>query len=317
MLLLNEKSMVFVGADPYAVSDYVNQHVGSHCIRLPLAGRPAATLSHRKFASLDLCRISYGGAVRVTSPALEDLYHLQVLLKGHCLWRQGKQERFLEPGELLLINPDDPVDLTYSEDCEKFILKVPRSLLQAVCEEQRWRLPEQGVRFTRSLYELAHLESFTRLLGLVCLEAEADDNALRIQEHYTRIIASKLLTQLESNLSRELPMPQAASFERLVQYIEDNLKQDITAEQLAASAQISVRSLYSMFERNAGCTPKQFIRERKLARVQQCLSDPSCHVRSVTEIALDYGFLHLGRFAESYRNNFGELPSDTFRQRLA
>lgn len=317
MLLLNEKSMVFVGADPHAVSDYVNQHVGAHCIRLPLAGRPSATLSHRKFASLDLCRLSYGGAVRVTTPALEDRYHLQVLLKGHCLWRRGTQERFLAPGELLLINPDDPVDLTYSDDCEKFILKIPSSLVQAVCEEQRWPLPAQGVRFSHNLYELAQLESFTRLLGLVCLEAEADDNALQTQEHYTRIIASKLLTQLDSNICREMRVPQAASFERLVQYIEENLKQDITAEQLAASAQISVRSLYSMFERNAGCTPKQYIRERKLARVQQCLSDPSCHVRSVTEIALDYGFLHLGRFAESYRNNFGELPSDTFRQRHA
>ena len=82
--LLNEKSRLFANADPYAVSDYVNQHVGSHCIRLPKSGRPAASLSHRSFGSLDLCRISYGGSVRVTSPALETIYHLQVLLQGHC-----------------------------------------------------------------------------------------------------------------------------------------------------------------------------------------------------------------------------------------
>ncbi|MCY1549265.1 HTH-type transcriptional activator RhaS [compost metagenome] len=171
------------------------------------------------------------------------------------------------------------------------------------------------MRFTRNLYDLQHLESFMRLLGLVCMEAEADDNALQTQEHYTRIVASKLLTQLSSNVCRELPLPQAASFERLIQYIEENLKQDITVEQLAACAQISLRSLYSMFERNAGSTPKQYLRERKLARIHSCLSDPACHVRSVTEIALDYGFLHLGRFSESYRSSFGELPSDTLRRR--
>ncbi|MDT4848365.1 HTH-type transcriptional activator RhaS [compost metagenome] len=253
--------------------------------------------------------------MRVTSPALETIYHLQVLLNGHCLWRHRHEEHYLAPGELLLINPDDPVDLTYSEDCEKFILKMPASLLLATCEEQRWKVPEQGVRFTRNLYDLQHLESFMRLLGLVCMEAEADDNALQTQEHYTRIVASKLLTQLSSNVCRELPLPQAASFERLIQYIEENLKQDITVEQLAACAQISLRSLYSMFERNAGSTPKQYLRERKLARIHSCLSDPACHVRSVTEIALDYGFLHLGRFSESYRSSFGELPSDTLRRR--
>lgn len=315
MLLLTETSTVFVRADPYDVSDYVNQHVGSHCIRLPATGGLSASLSHRKFASLDLCRISYGGSVRVTSPALETIYHLQILLSGHCLWRNRHAEHYLAPGELLLINPDDPVDLTYSDDCEKFILKLPASLLHATCEEQRWRLPEQGVRFTRNLYDLQQLDSFMRLLSLVCMEAEASDNALQTQEHYSRIVASKLLTQLSSNICRELPLPQAASFERLIQYIDENLKQDISAEQLAASAHISLRSLYSMFERNAGCTPKHYIRERKLARVHSCLSDPSCHVRSVTEIALDYGFLHLGRFSESYKHSFGELPSDTLRRR--
>lgn len=315
MLLLSDKSAIFERADPYAVSDYVNQHVGTHCIRLPEKGGLAASLSHRKFAELDLCRISYGGSVRVTSPALETIYHLQILLRGHCLWRTHHDEHYLAPGELLLINPDDPVDLTYSDDCEKFILKLPVSLLRASCDEQRWKVPDQGVRFARNLYALHELESLTRLLGLVCLEAEADDNALQTQEHYNRIVASKLLTQLGSNVCRELSLPQAASFEHLIEYIESNLQQDISAEHLAACAQISLRSLYTLFERHSGRTPKQYVRERKLARIHSCLSDPNCHVRSVTEIALDYGFLHLGRFSESYKNSFGELPSDTLRRR--
>ncbi|MGV8321279.1 AraC family transcriptional regulator, partial [Pseudomonas aeruginosa] len=37
--LLSERSRVFERADPYAVSGYVNRHVGTHCIRLPAAGR--------------------------------------------------------------------------------------------------------------------------------------------------------------------------------------------------------------------------------------------------------------------------------------
>ncbi len=72
--LLSERSSVFHHADPYAVSDYVNQHVGQHCIGLSRTTHPQASLSHRKFAELDLCRISYGGSVRVTSPALETIY---------------------------------------------------------------------------------------------------------------------------------------------------------------------------------------------------------------------------------------------------
>jgi AraC-like DNA-binding protein len=77
---------------------------------------------------------------------------------------------------------------------------------------------------------------------------------------------------------------------------------------------MSPRSLYNLFEKHAGTTPKNYIRNRKLESIRACLNDPSANVRSITEIALDYGFLHLGRFAENYRSAFGELPSDTLRQ---
>ena len=72
---------------------------------------------------------------------------------------------------------------------------------------------------------------------------------------------------------------------------------------------------FMLFDKHLGTTPKHYIRQRKLERVRACLSDPVARVRNVTEVALDYGFLHLGRFSESYRSAFGELPSDTLRRR--
>jgi AraC-like DNA-binding protein len=314
-LLLNEKSMVFERADPYAVSEYVNQHVGSHCIRLPATARPQASLNHTKFASLDLCRISYGASVHVTSPALETIYHLQILLRGQCLSKSYGQEHYFAPGELLLINPDDPVDLMYSADCEKFILKLPLPLLDLTCAELRWHKPSEGIRFASNRHKLAELDGFMSLLGLVCQEAETDLVLPRVREHYTQIIASKLLSLLGTNVNRETLDVQSAPFERLAQYIAQNLKQDITVESLAQLSHMSSRSLYALFERHAGTTPMNYIRCKKLERIHASLSDPSQGVRNLTEIALDYGFLHLGRFAEYYKNQFGELPSVTLKRR--
>lgn len=313
--LLSDRSSVFRHADPYAVSDYVNRHVGQHCIGLSRTTHPLASLNHRKFADLDLCRISYGGSVRVTSPALESVYHLQVLLSGNCLWRGHQREHHLVPGELLLINPDDPVDLTYSQDCEKFILKVPVKVLEAVCDEHRWQRPDSGVRFLRNHYRLDELEGFASLLAMVCQEAEASDPLLRVQSHYSQIVGSKLLSLLATNIRRESLGASAASFERITDYIERNLKQELSSEHLAEQARMSVRSLYALFERQLGITPKQYIRQRKLECIHACLSDPDCLVRSLTELALDHGFLHLGRFSESYRRQFGELPSNTLKRR--
>lgn len=313
--LLSQRSRVFDHADPYAVSGYVNQHVGNHHILMPRAGRPLASLDHRKFASLDLCRISYGAPVRVTSGALDSIYHLQVLLGGHCLWRGHGEEHYFAPGELLLINPDDPVDLTYSDDCEKFILKVPALLLESVCNEQRWHYPDQGVRFLENRYQLNELEGFVGLLAMICQEAEATEQIPKVQEHYAQIIVSKMLSLMKTNVSRVSPGSPSATFEAIADYIARNLKHGIDSEELARQAHISLRSLYGLFERNAGTTPKNYIRQKRLERINACLSDPTCNVRNVTEVAMDYGFLHLGRFSSSYRQQFGELPSDTLKRR--
>lgn len=312
--LLSRKSNIYENADPHAVSDYVNRHVGKHLIGLSCTTRPQASLSHRKLGDLDLCRISYGGSVRVTSPALENIYHLQVLLKGNCLLRGHNKQHHLVPGELLLINPDDPVDLTYSEDCEKFILKVPSYLIESVCDEQRWRRPGAGVRFSRNQYRLSELDGFVQLLTAVCHEAEIVDSLPSVQASYSRIVASKLLTLMETNVQMEGSNNASDTLDEIFEFIERNLKLEISAEILADLACLSLRSLYSLFENKIGMTPKQYIRQLKLERIRECLVYKNCSVRSVTELAMEYGFTHLGRFAEIYRLQFGELPSETFKK---
>lgn len=133
--------------------------------------------------------------------------------------------------------------------------------------------------------------------------------------HYNRVIASKLMTMLQHNVSLEAPSLTTISFDRLVQYVEENLKRDISVEELARFSRMSTRSLYLLFEKHAKTTPRNFIRQKKLEAVYRSLMDPACRVANVTAIALDYGFTHLGRFSESYRQAFGVLPSDSLRER--
>lgn len=311
-VLLSDRSQIFERADAYAVSEYVNQHVGSHRIRLPPVGRPEASISHRTFSTLDLCRISYGAPVQVTSDALESVYHLQILLQGHCRSVVYGKEQVLRAGEILLINPDDPVDLTYSADCEKFIVKLPVRLLENACLEQHWTLPPHGIRFDAARRQLAQIEGFVQLLGLICHEAENGADP-QVQGLYERIVANKLLGLLANNVLRIIPASEEhGGFEPVRQFIEENLTEDIAIEQLISVARVSERSLYTLFERQIGLTPRDYIRQRKLERVHEALQSASA--RSVTEVALDHGFLHLGRFSEAYRKRFGELPSQTRRR---
>eukprot|EP01132_Coremiostelium_polycephalum_P017933 gene17933-21419_t len=148
---------------------------------------------------------------------------------------------------------------------------------------------------------------FLQLLGLICHEAE---NAAEpeVQGLYERIVANKLLALLASNVLRVIPRSdQGGGFEAVRQFIEEHLADDISIEQLMAIARVSERSLYTLFERQVGLSPRDYMRQRKLERVHAMLQLATA--RSVTEVALDHGFVHLGRFSEAYRKRFGELPS--------
>lgn len=312
---LNEKSLVFAGANPHAVSEYVNQHVGSHNLRLAHSRDATASLSHRKAGSLDLCRLRYGSEARIVSEGLPYFYHVQFILNGHCRYDIHRDSLSLPAGHVLLINPEEPIDLTYSADCEKFIVKVPAPLFDQACTEHRWFKPNEHIKFTQTPYRFEELESLLMLLQLVCQEAESGLATPQMLQHYSRVVTSKLMTMLKHNVCLTMPTPQSFCFDRLVQYIEDNIKRDITMEELVKHSHLSLRSLYLLFEKNANTTPKHFIRKKKLEAVYATLMDPSSKAANVTAVALDYGFTHLGRFSELYRSTFGVLPSEALRAR--
>ena len=79
--------------------------------------------------------------------------------------------------------------------------------------------------------------------------------------------------------------------------------------QLARDAGVSVRTLQAGFADRFGCGPGAYLRRLRLEAAHCRLrADPT---RSVTEVALDSGFAHLGRFAAAYRAHFGVSPSET------
>jgi len=70
---------------------------------------------------------------------------------------------------------------------------------------------------------------------------------------------------------------------------------------------------FEAFSRYRNHTPMQFLTERRLEQAHRLLRSGS--TRSVTSVARECGFSHLGRFAGMYRARFGETPSESMRNR--
>ena len=313
--LLTSRSNIFDGVDPRDVSCYVNEFVGRHSLRTAGTRSSQARLRYQQLSSVGLCHISYGSEVSITTTALGESYQLQLPLKGTSDWTGRNGTHHFTPGEFLLINPWDPAEVRYSSDCEKLIVKLPVGLVESMRADDDRRWPKSGICFQRAEHELSAVDGLLQLLALMCTEAETTTCDPSTRQQYSRILVKKLLAQLETNVVGEEKAPSNKAFQKIENHIRDNLEQDIALEELAALAYVSLRSLYVLFDKFAGQSPRDYIQQARLDRVHADLQRSGMRLGNVTEIASRYGFVHLGRFSALYKSRFGELPSQTLGRR--
>lgn len=98
----------------------------------------------------------------------------------------------------------------------------------------------------------------------------------------------------------------AVAMEYLCQFGRDAL----TVEQLAVQCSCSISTLERAFAEHFGVSPKRYLLIYRMSGARRVLLD-SRGERTISDVANDWGFWHLGKFAADYKKLFGELPSRT------
>lgn len=99
------------------------------------------------------------------------------------------------------------------------------------------------------------------------------------------------------NYSREM--------ERSIEYIEEHLMEELTAEGIAAQAGYSLYHFCRMFSLCKDMSVMEYVRSRRLSLAAVELFSG----RRIMEIALEYGFETPGGFAKAFRRAYGYSPS--------
>jgi transcriptional regulator GlxA family with amidase domain len=101
------------------------------------------------------------------------------------------------------------------------------------------------------------------------------------------------------------------------EFIEERYRESFRIEDLCRETQVGVRTLQRCFREYFGITITMYLETVRLdgARRGLLAAEPEGH--SVTEIAMNHGFKHLGRFSTRYRERFGESPKQTLRRTQA
>jgi AraC family ethanolamine operon transcriptional activator len=101
---------------------------------------------------------------------------------------------------------------------------------------------------------------------------------------------------------------------KAVEFVIERLDQSIHMETLCREVGASPRALEYAFHAIYGMGAMRYLRTIRLNEVRNALLHAGGSNRAtVTSIAMDWGFWHLGEFAAAYRRLFGEPPSETLR----
>jgi len=95
-----------------------------------------------------------------------------------------------------------------------------------------------------------------------------------------------------------------------VTYIRENFHSDISIDQLAEVAHLSVSALERRFKKYLAKTPKQFIRQIRLDNARRLLVETKL---PIAQIAYQSGFSDHSYFSRHFKLMFNELPSQIRR----
>lgn len=159
-------------------------------------------------------------------------------------------------------------------------------------------------------------DSFERLHEAAVTVAEHAPDVIASSEAASGLEAAlleRLCDLIEGESIKECWTEQCHStvMRRFRRLLEDRPDTAIYLPETCAKIGVSQRTLRYCCQEHLGMSPKRYLIVRSLHLAQRALCATLPGKASVTQIATQFGFWHLGRFSCQYKSLFGECPSDT------
>ncbi|MDG4810642.1 AraC family transcriptional regulator [Micromonospora sp. WMMD1120] len=281
-------------------------------------------MAARRAGGVGVIDLDYGQAVRIQPPALESFYLVQVPTAGSTVVRHAGQTVTSTPDLASVLSPYDSSDMRWSAGSPHRIFYADRRAVDRELARLLGRPVDEPVRLdvgmvTTTPSARAWARGVAFLADELSQPAEASlfDDPQVADRLAQGLIGHLLLAHRHSHSDLLVEPGHQPHPGRLVRracaLISDHHGEALTVGDIAEALRVSVRSLQDCFRRELHTTPTAYLRACRLDAAHRTLRSAAPGT-SVTTVALQHGFLHLGRFATEYRNRFGEAPSATLRR---
>jgi AraC family ethanolamine operon transcriptional activator len=220
------------------------------------------------------------------------------------------------PGEVLVLLPGEESDCRSTGPAQIVSVTIERAAL----EERVRALLDRHFGELRLQGRLHGLRADADLLRGICIDVAARASArprLLRDAAFVKGVEAKLVKALFAGLgppaNAETPCRRRALAWRAEALLRQNLAEPPKIAHLCHALDVSERTLHEVFREHLDTTPKVYLKTLRLNAARHDLVRARDTTR-VTDVALDWGFLHFGWFSQDYRRLFGETPRQTLER---
>lgn len=163
------------------------------------------------------------------------------------------------------------------------------------------------------------VNAISLLLPAIHHVAELGEDFLDIfllQQQLYRLIAALIFADLRDGhpTTESVSHQPDRRLDPVLDYISLNIDQPLSLNVLESQSNYCRRTLHYAFQQRFGCSPKQWIRQQRMALALERLKDPQLG-DSVAAVAKACGYRSLGRFSIDFQRFYGCKPSAVLRHK--
>ncbi len=145
--------------------------------------------------------------------------------------------------------------------------------------------------------------------------ARGQDNsaAMAVAVQETGAALSELFAEAQIDRRPITPHNRRRLVESALDLFGIHAEEPVSVASVCAKLDIDERALQRAFSETLGVSPRAYERERRLRAVHGAIIAEGDR-RSITDIAMSFGFWHLGRFSAAYAARYGCSPSESRRR---
>ena len=216
--------------------------------------------------------------------------------------------------EMKILKSGDEIDFLCTGESETFTLAVEEAFFYKKYESYFGK-DFYAHRKEKSIYiEPKLLAYFVQGIQKWLTYLLQDHAVLKLQNMY-ETIEEEILTHVFSciYLDKKEKKRQKFDVSRARKLLHESIEQNCRIIDIAQSCNISERLLFHTFKKNYGFSPKNYLNALRLNSVKEDLLKAESENNTINSIIGKYHFYNQSTFIQSYKQMFGELPSQTFK----